>query len=128
MRQSPNPTAWQVLVFSDHSLKEFPGLAVGLADLRANDADVEVLMLVRRDSEIKIEAAQAVLDAFELDIPIMPVDERTYWRYNIRVLPLVLIVDPVGVVGACGLVNDPTHLMAMWKYAKAVRTGPLAYA
>jgi hypothetical protein len=117
-RRSPNPNAWQLLVFSDHSLKEFPRLAFGLGELAAQEEAAEVLLLARHDSDLKIEATQIVLEGFDLDIPIIPVGQKLYWKYNIRVLPFLVIVDPDGIVRASGLVNEETHLMSMWRFSR----------
>jgi hypothetical protein len=115
LHQVPSGKSWQLLLFSDHSLREFPQLAQAIERLRAEEPELEALLLPR----LHPEAAEETAKLLGLNIPIVPVDERFYWRHNVRVMPFVFFVDPAGIVQGSGLVGEETQLRATWLVSRA---------
>lgn len=120
-RRVPHGSKWQLLVFGDYTLVEFPGVVAALRSLEQERDDLEILMLSRVDQKVTVRTAQAL----NLDVPIVSVDDDLYWRYNVRVMPFVFVVQPDGVVRSSGVVSAEEVLLNMWRVARAV---PLQYA
>lgn len=100
VRKSPGESL-QLLVFADHSLREFPALASALSAIDAN-REAEVLLLTKAPSDV----VTAVIRALGLQFPIISVDAKVYNAYNVRVLPVVIAVERDGRVRQSGLVNS----------------------
>lgn len=105
---------WQLLLFADHSLREFPEVAGAVAGLVEREPDLEALMLTGKRADLAVETAQAL----ELDLPVVAVDADFYWRHNVRVMPFVIVLDPQGTVRAEGLPNDEARLDMIWERAR----------
>jgi hypothetical protein len=117
---TPSHGKWQLLLFADHSLREFPAFALRVREL-SEEESLEALILTRRDPE----ATAVVVEAFGLKIPVVPVDDRFYWRCNVRVMPYVMIVDPHGTVWASNVVTTPESLDALWRITRAWALGKI---
>lgn len=120
-RNVPHGSKWQLLVFGDYTLVEFPGIVSALQRLGREHDDLEILLLSRVEENVTVRAAQAL----RLDVPVVSVDDDLYWRYNVRVMPFVFVVQPDGVVRSSGVVSDEEVLLNMWRVARAV---PLQHA
>lgn len=112
-RGTPTGT-WQLLVFADHSLREFPELVEGIKELRRREPGLEVLMLPSKHPDLAAQTAVAM----GLDIPVVPVDRDFYWRHNVRVMPFFLVLDPDGVVRSGGLADDQDGFSIIWRLSK----------
>jgi hypothetical protein len=111
---------WQLLVFADHSVREFPGLVEGIGELRAAEAELEALLLPNRQPDLAAEA----IAVMGLDIPVVGVDRDFYRRHRVRVMPFVLVLDPTGAMRAGGLANDAERLWMIWQLSQVpVRPG-----
>jgi hypothetical protein len=109
IHRSPPDKPLQLIVFTSHSLRAFPSVADGLRELRAEDADVDIVVLLRQPSEL----AEPTLRALGLgDIPVLTGSPSLYGRYNVRVTPFVILVDSAGRVRGSSLVNHD------WQIAK----------
>ncbi len=113
--RAPGTGRWQLLLFADHSLCEFPGAVSGLRAL-VSEESVEVLLVTRTRPEVVREAVATL----RLDVPIIPVAETFYHRHNVRVMPFVIVLDPAGVVRASGLVNRHETVLRMWEIAQVL--------
>jgi hypothetical protein len=108
-RRSPPRLPLQLILFADHSLRSFPSVVAGLRELRAQDADLEIVVLLRQRSEI----AEPVLRLMGLGgIPVLAGSSALYADYNVRVTPFAIFVDPAGRVRGSSLVNEG------WQIAK----------
>lgn len=105
---------WQLLVFTDHSLREFPGVVSGLRALVSGEGAPEALVVTRARPEF-VHQTLAMLD---LDLPAIPVTDTFYTRHNVRVMPFATFIDPEGVVRAAGLVNVHDTVLRMWEIAQ----------
>jgi hypothetical protein len=106
---SPAPGRLQLLLFADHSLKSFPSVVTAVAELRAADRDLDIVVVLRQRSA----QAEAVLSLIGLDgIPVVAGSPGLYADYNVRVGPFAIFVDPAGRVRGSSLVNDG------WQIAK----------
>lgn len=113
---SPNPARWQLLLFADHCLKDFPDTVAGLRALEADPSEsLEILILVRHHPDL----ARAVLDSLQVFSNIAPVTDRTYQQYNVRVMPFAIFVDNDGIIRNSGLVSTRGTLQSMRAVAKA---------
>lgn len=115
-RHVPHGSKWQLLVFSDYTLVEFPDVVAALRRLEQERDELEILMLSRVDENVTVRSAQAL----KLDVPIVSVDDDFYWRHNVRVMPFVFVVQPDGVVRSSGVVSSEEVLLNMWRVARAV--------
>ena len=111
---------WQVLVFVDHSLREFPELARALAELGDREP-VDVFLLPKAHAHLALEVARGL----GLDAPVVPVDDAFYWRHNVRVMPFSIVLDERGVVRAEGLASDEPRFEMVWQRAR-IPTPPAA--
>jgi hypothetical protein len=110
IHQAPSRENWQLLVFGDHSLKEFPAVVDGIRQL-ASLSGVEAILLSRAN----VRAVSEVARSFQLSVPIVSVDQRFYSKHNVRVMPFLIILDPDGRVRAEGLVNYEETVLKMWR-------------
>jgi hypothetical protein len=98
----PSAAPLQLVLFADHSLTSFPGVADGLCDLLAEDGRVEIVLLLRRPSSL----AEPVLRELGLDgVAVLTGSPALYAAYNVRVGPFLMFVDSAGLVRASSLVN-----------------------
>ena len=108
VRTSPPASQLQLIVFADHSLKSFPSVVAGLREL-GDRGDVEIVILTRG----RPEGAEALIGQLGLGrIAVLAGSAAVYGRYNVRVMPFAIFVDPVGLVRASSLVNHD------WQIAK----------
>jgi hypothetical protein len=114
VRGVPSGRRWQLLLFADHSLREFPEVARALTELLAREPELEAFMLSSKRADLAAETAKAL----ELDVPVVGVDADFYWRHNVRVMPFVMVLDPEGRVRAAGLPNDKARLDMVWDRAR----------
>jgi hypothetical protein len=116
---SPSDKRFQLIVFTDHSLKSFPSVVEGLKTLASETADLEILVLLRGDNA----AAIGVLRLLGLgDLPVVTGTPSLYGRYNVRVTPFVMFIDPLGRVCASSLVNHDWQIMKLWRLANVPLT------
>ncbi len=115
-RRVPHGSKWQLLVFGDYTLVEFPGVVAALQRLEPARDELEILLLSRADKNVTVRTARAL----KLDVPIVSVDDELYWRYNVRVMPFVFVVQPDGVVRSSGVVSAEEVVLNMWRVARAV--------
>lgn len=101
-QQSPGSTA-QVLVFTDHSLTEFPELAAGLREI--SKERLQALILTSKDPAL----TDAVARTYGVAIPIVA-GHDLYARYRVRVVPFAIVVLESGAVGASAYVNSEESL------------------
>jgi hypothetical protein len=109
IHRSPPDKPLQLIVFTSHSLTAFPSVADGLRELRAEGADVDIVVLLRQPSDL----AEPALRGLGLgSIPVLTGSPSLYGRYNVRVTPFVILVDSAGRVRGSSLVNHD------WQIAK----------
>jgi hypothetical protein len=107
--RSPPDQPLQLILFADHSLKSFPSAVDGLRELKAQDAELDIVVVLRKPSEI----AESVLRLIGLDrIPVLAGSSALYADYNVRVTPFAIFVDSAGRVRGSSLVNEG------WQIAK----------
>ena len=112
---SPHPRNWQLLLFADHCLMEFPGVVAGVNTVQAAWPQLEIVVLARRGSA----AGLSMLPLLGLSVPTIAVDPALYHRYNVRVMPFVIIVSPAGTVAASSLINHDWQVETLWRNARA---------
>jgi hypothetical protein len=111
----PRATSLQLILFSDHSLKSFPAVADGLRALAAGTSPPEIVVLTRHASTL----AAPVMDVLGLGIvPVVTGSPALYGKYNVRVMPFVIVVDPAGQVRASSLVNHAWQIEKLWRLAR----------
>ena len=113
LRFSPPAAGWMMVLFADHSLREFPGVVEGINALR-DEPDLTIVMATRANPA----AARFFVEAMNLPVALLPVDSRFYRDHKVRVMPFVQIIDASGRVQANGLVNRPETVLRMWEYAQ----------
>jgi hypothetical protein len=114
VRRSPPAGPLQLVIFADHSLKSFPSVLDGLADLVARDAQLETVVLLRRPNDL----AAPLLQMLGLDgVPVLTGSPALYARYNVRVGPFAIFVDSAGLVRASSLVNHDWQLAKLRQLA-----------
>jgi hypothetical protein len=117
--RSPSEKPFQLIVFTDHSLKSFPSVAEGLKTLAGETAQLEIIVLLRGDNA----AAVGVLRLLGLGgLPVVTGSPSLYGRYNVRVTPFVMFVDSGGRVRASSLVNHEWQIMKLWRLANVPLT------
>ena len=110
---SPPRAPLQLIMFTDHSLKEFPSVVDGLREVRAQER-LEIVVLTRRRNEL----AQQVLRSIGLDgIPVLTGSPSLYAAYNVRVIPFAIFVDSAGRVRASSLVNEAWQVTKLLQLA-----------
>src|SRR5207253_6630886 len=91
--RSPPEGRLQLIVFSDHSLKSYPSVVEGLRELKDEAVDLEIVILLRTSNDM----AEPMVKLLGLgDIPLVTGSPSLYGRYNVRVTPFVIFVDPSG--------------------------------
>lgn len=115
-RQASPNGRWQVLVFADNSIVEFPGLIAGVRRLIHEVDSPDVLWLPRTPSSQFDGLVQLVGE----ECPVVPVPDDMYLRYEVRVVPFVTVLDPEGVVRMNGVVNYEATLMKLWREARTL--------
>lgn len=111
---TPSGELWQLLIFADHSIKEFEALTTALGKLLAANLDTEAIMLARGNGSL----ARAVLDERGLELPVVQVTDDFYHLYRMRVMPFLVVADPRGVIRALGLANSEATLTTIWRKAR----------
>jgi hypothetical protein len=115
LRSPPQKSPLQLIVFADHSLKSFPSVVEGLRLLMREAAELEIVILMRRSTEL----AAPLLAIMGLgDIPVVTGSSALYGRYNVRVMPFAIFVDRGGRVQASSLVNHAWQLETLWQVAQ----------
>jgi hypothetical protein len=99
---SPPTAPLQLVVFADHALKSFPSVVDGLADLLAEGAPVEIVLMPKQPSEL---AAPVLAELGLGAVAVVTGSPALYARYNVRVGPFLIFVDRDGLVRASSLVN-----------------------
>jgi len=128
-RRSPSGR-WQLLVFADHSLREFHGFADALNRLQESSPELEILLLRHELSILRRQVGRprfetndrVLLAAFSRTLPrrsVVHVDEAFYRRFDVRVMPFLYFVDADGVIRAPAIVNQEGTLLRMWQLAQA---------
>ena len=111
----PRTGSLQLIVFSDHSLKSFPEVADGLRALASEASPPEIVVLTRHASGI----AAPVLGILGLStVPVVTGSPALYGKYNVRVMPFVIVVDSAGQVRASSLVNHAWQIEKLWHLAQ----------
>ncbi len=111
----PQAKPFQLIVFSDHSLKSFPAVAAGLGALARDSARLEIIVLTRQAGEL----AGPVLAALELGgLKVVTGSPALYGKYNVRVMPFLIFVDSGGQVRASSLVNHAWQVEKLWRLAQ----------
>ena len=102
---------WELLLFGDHSLVEFPDVVSGVDDMTREGCSVTVLS--RRAA-----LTTAVLEEMSVPLNVGQVKQRDYDRYRVRVMPFLVVVDPEGRVRRGGLVNTAQQVQTIWKASR----------
>lgn len=110
----PRQAPLQMIVFADHSLKSFPSVADGLCALAGEATGLEITVLTRQESTL----ARPVLDVLGLGrFRVVTGSPALYGKYNVRVMPFVIVVDSAGRVRASSLVNHAWQIGKLWRLA-----------
>jgi hypothetical protein len=113
-RSSPPACGLQLIVFGDHGLKSFPDLIAGIQEL-LTESDLQVIILPREKNNITVP----LLGLLGLeDAPVVTGSPSLYGRYNVRVTPFLIFVDPAGLVRGSSLVNHKWQLMKLWQLSR----------
>jgi hypothetical protein len=111
----PRAKPFQLIVFSDHSLKSFPAVAAGLGALTGEKARLEIVVLTRQDSGL----VKPALETLELTgLKLVSGSPSWYGKYNVRVMPFLIFVDSGGRVRASSLVNHAWQVEKLWRLAQ----------
>lgn len=111
----PRHRQFQLIVFTDHSLKSFPSVAEGLRALVSAASELEIVVLMRQPSNL----AEPVLRVLGLGgVPVLAGSASLYGKYNVRVMPFVVFVDAHGSVCASSLVNHSWQVERLWRLAR----------
>jgi hypothetical protein len=120
IHRSPPAAPLQLVLFADHSLKSFPSVVDGLRQLAADDPQVEIVLLLRRPSQI----AGPVLSLLGLGgVPVLTGSPALYAAYNVRVAPFAIFTDSAGRVRASSLVNHAWQIAKLSRLAR-IPLGP----
>jgi hypothetical protein len=105
---------FQLVMFTDHSLKSFPSVVEGLKAL-SDDEALEVIVLLDRENSF----AEPVIRMLGLNGVSIVVGTRSlYGSYNVRVKPWAIFVDSDGIVRGSSLVNHEWQLARLWRLAQ----------
>ena len=111
--RSPPRVPLQLIMFTDHSLKDFPSVVDGLREIMAQER-LEIVVLTRRRNEL----AEPVLRLIGLNgIPVLTGSPSLYAAYNVRVTPFAIFVDSAGRVRASSLVNEAWQVTKLLQLA-----------
>jgi hypothetical protein len=120
LHSPPRARPWQLILFSDHSLKSFPAVADGLRALAAAAPQLEIVVLTREARDL----TRPVLEALGLgQLPVVTGSPALYGKYNVRVMPFLVFVDSAGRARASSLVNHAWQVERLWRLAQ-VDPGP----
>jgi hypothetical protein len=114
VRTSPPSMPLQLVVFADHALKSFPSVVEGLADLLAQGAPVEIVLMPKQPSEM---AAPVLAELGLGAVAVVTGSPALYARYNVRVGPFLIFVDRDGLVRASSLVNYSWQVAKLYQLA-----------
>jgi hypothetical protein len=117
VHHTPRRTGWQLLVFCNHGIREFPDLPDALRELELEAPDLEILILSHTDAEL----TDAIAAAMGITVPVVAVDQALYDRYNVRALPFVFVLDEAGIVRSMGLGSTRNAFLHRWQMALASR-------
>jgi hypothetical protein len=110
----PNHTPFQVVIFTDHSLRSFPSVIDGLRAL-CDEESLEVMILLDRRNDL----AEPMLRILGLDmLPVVAGSRSLYGSYNVRVKPWAIFVDSDGLVRGSSLINHAWQLAKLWALAQ----------
>jgi hypothetical protein len=112
-QQVPAGHLWQLLLFADYSLLEFPEVPPAVRAL-CRDNGIEGMLVCKSNLEVTSKVAEIL----EFGLPIVSVDDDFYWTHNVRVMPFVFFIDPDGIVRGSGIVNDEETLRGIWEFAQ----------
>jgi hypothetical protein len=115
MFSTPSGGPWQVLMFVNHAIVEFPTVVPTLRNLLGDVSNLEVLILSQTDPMLTHSACLPL----GLDVPVIYAGPAIYGKYNVRVMPLAFVVDGHGFVLAVGLANSGEAVDAIWRAARA---------
>ncbi len=110
---TPHGRHWQILIFCDHALVEFPGLVAGVKRVTSASDGVDGLLITKG----VVEATTIATSTMGLNWPIVEVDDAFYQKYNVRVMPFVFVIDPSGVVQGSAVINYEDSFLNMWHLA-----------
>lgn len=111
----PRAKPFQLIVFSDHSLKSFPAVASGLGALAREATRLDIVVLTRQEGGL----VKPALDALELGgLKLVRGSPGWYGKYNVRVMPFLIFVDSGGRVRASSLVNHAWQVEKLWRLAQ----------
>jgi hypothetical protein len=117
--RSPPTKPFQLVMFTDHSLKSFPSVIAGLRNL-LGEPMLEIVVLADRKNDV----AEPVIRMLGLgELPVLPGSRSLYGRYNVRVRPFAIFVDSQGRARASSLVNHDWQLAKLWELAR-IPLGP----
>ena len=112
--RSPPSKPFQLVMFTDHSLKSFPSVIEGLKAL-TDEESLEVVVLLDRQNDF----AEPVLRLLGLGaVPVVAGSGALYGSYNVRVKPWAIFVDSDGRVRGSSLVNHEWQLARLWALAQ----------
>jgi hypothetical protein len=109
----PNGDRYQFLLFTDLSLAEYPEVAAAVSELAASQ-EAAVALVTQRDATLSV----AVLEALELELPVVQTSPDGYWDFNVRVMPFATVLAPDGTVLAVGVVSTPERVASVWARAR----------
>lgn len=115
IQSSPGNGHWQFLLFADHSLASFPALVAGINRIHADRFGAETLIVTRRTAGLDAETAARL----GIKVPIVLVDQAFYDRYNVRVMPFAVLLDPPGIVRWASVANYEEQLRRELRLAQA---------
>lgn len=117
LQRSPSGGAtWQLILFADHLLTLFPDVAQRLIDLSDLTSDSTPNLLIASRSRLDVTAVVRLLG---LRCPVINVPKWFYGKYNVRVMPYGLLIDPQGIVRDARLVNNAWQALTIWNIARA---------
>jgi hypothetical protein len=119
---SPPARQFQLIIFTDHSLRSYPSVVDGLRMLSASESErLEVVVLLRAPSKIAKPVIR-LLDGMAT-VPVVTGSPSLYAKYNVRVTPWIIVVDSAGRVRASSLVNHSWQVTKLWQIAQ-ITTDP----
>lgn len=111
VRKTPGKDHWQLLIFTNHALVAFPNILAGIRQLALTAEELEIIILATLSREL----CEATIKALDLTIPIVPVNQEFYHRFNVRIMPFIFVLDPTGTVHWVGIANKPGELVYIWQ-------------
>lgn len=112
---SPPSNGLQLIVFADHSLKDFPSVVEGLKEIAAEAHELGIVILLREHNDM----AAPLLRLLGLEaIPVVTGSPSLYGQYNVRVMPWMIFVDADGRARSSSLVNLAWQISKLWSLAR----------